>query len=160
MNMAFCFKAEMVRCTAAATNADQSALRFGSGGVSIDDKTKEAAMKRSTAFAMAKPLLLGVGLVLSACATAPGYGASAYSYDDPYGYADYSNDPIYGALDFGFGGSDFHHVGDFGHGHGGHDFGQHGGHGIAGFGGHGFAGRGGFGGHGGGGHGGGGHGRG
>jgi hypothetical protein len=40
-------------------------------------------MKRSSTFAMAKPLLLGVGLVLSACATTPDYDASAYSYDYP-----------------------------------------------------------------------------
>jgi len=129
-------------------------------------------MKRSTTFAMAKPLLLGVGLALSACATSPDYGTTAYSYDYPCaydGYAECPYDPIYGPFDFGFDGSGFfHHVGDFGHGHDGHDFGQHighgfapiGGHGFAVNGGHGFAGRGGFGGHGGGGHGGGGHGRG
>jgi hypothetical protein len=112
-------------------------------------------MKRSTTFAMAKPLLLGVGLALSACATAPDYGASAYSYDYPYaydGYAEYPSDPIYDPLGFGVGGPDFfHHHRDFHYVYNGHDFGQHVGHGVVGFGGHGFAGRGSFGGHGGGG---------
>ena len=101
------------------------------------------------------PLLLSVGLVLSACAAEPDYGAAAYPgvYS---GYQGYPYDPVYGSLGFGVGGlDDFHHDRDFGHGHGDHDFGQHAGHGLAPFGGHGFAGNighgfaghGGFGGH-------------
>jgi hypothetical protein len=39
-------------------------------------------MKRSNRFAKTIPLLLGAGIVLSACATAPDYGAAAYPY--PY----------------------------------------------------------------------------
>ena len=106
-------------------------------------------MNRSGKITKAIPLLLGIGFLLSACGTAPGYGAVDYPYGYN-GYVGYPYDPIYSSLDFGFGG--FHHDRDFHHGPDGHMFGQHGGHGFARVGGHGFAGRGGFGGHGGGGH--------
>ena len=84
----------------------------------------------------AMSLLIGTGLVLSACAVEPDYGAPNYAYTDP----------VYGSLDFDYGGwgSGWHHSWDHGHG----DF--HGAHGAWG---HGFAGHAGFGGgHGGGGH--------
>lgn len=101
------------------------------------------------------PLLLSVGLALSACAAGPDYDAATYPgvYS---GYQGYPYDPVYGSLGFGFGGFDhFHHDRDFGHWHGDHDFEQHAGRGLTPFGehrfagniGHGFAGRGGFGGH-------------
>jgi hypothetical protein len=110
----------------------------------------EAAMKWHTAITKSIPLLLGIGLSLSACAVAPDYGPVAYG---SYGGLDY------GGWDGGFYGH-FDH--DRFHEHG---FAGHGGDvGHASFGGHGFAGHGGglggFGGHGSGGHGGGGHGRG
>jgi hypothetical protein len=109
----------------------------------------ETTMNRGRKITKAIPLLLGAGLLLSACGTAPDYGAATY----PHAYNGYPYDPIYGSLDFGFGGfGRFHHDRDFDHGHDGHGFAQHGGHGFARVGGHGFAGRGGFGGHGGGGH--------
>lgn len=98
----------------------------------------------------ALPLLLGVGLVLSACAAASGYGAAPYAYN---GYTGYYDDPGYDSLDFGFGDFDhFRHDRDFDHGHEGLHFAHHVGGGFAHVGGHGFAGHGGFGGHGGGGH--------
>jgi hypothetical protein len=99
-------------------------------------KITEATMKRGRILTRALPLLIGIGLFLSACAVQPG----GYVYD---GYPSY---PVYGAFDFDYGGwGGWHHGWDHSHwNHGG--FGGH-----AGFGGHG------FGGHGGGGHGGGGH---
>jgi hypothetical protein len=119
---------------------------------SIYQETTETTMNRGSKITKAIPLLLGIGFLLSACGTAPGYGAATY----PYAYSGYAGnpyDPIYGPLDFGFGGfGDFHHDRDFHRGHDGHDFAQHGGHSFARFGGHGFAMHGGFGGHGGGGH--------
>jgi hypothetical protein len=147
-------------------------------------------MKWNTAITKSIPLLLGIGLSLSACAGAPDYG--------PVAYGSYGGDgePLYGSLgpdyggwdggfhghfdhdrfhEHGFAGHDEHgdfgghgfagHGGDVGHASfGGHGFASHGG-GPSDFGGHGFAGHGGglgsFGGHGAGGHGGGGgHGRG
>jgi hypothetical protein len=104
----------------------------------------EAAMNRGRLMTKTIPLLLGIGLAVSACAVEPDYGSPAYgAYPEP----------VYGSLDFDYGG-----WGGWGGGHHGWDHG-HGDHGHvahAGFG-HGFAGHGGFGGHGGGGHGGGGH---
>jgi hypothetical protein len=97
----------------------------------------EAAMKRGRMMTKATPLLIGIGLFLSACAVEPDYS--------DYGAPDYAyTDPIYGSLDFDYGGWGGH---GWDHGHGFH--GGHGGFGHAGFGGHG-------GGFGGGGHGGGG----
>ena len=116
-------------------------------------------MDRRRTIAKVTPVLLSVGLALSACATAPDYGTAAYPgvYS---GYEGYPYDPAYGSLGFGFGGFDnfrhdrdfhhdrgFHHDRDFGHGHDDHNFAQHAGHGFGGFGGHGFAAHGGFGGH-------------
>jgi len=96
----------------------------------------EAAMKRGRMMTKATPLLIGIGLFLSACAVEPDYS--------DYGAPDYAyTDPIYGSLDFDYGGWGGH---GWDHGHGFH--GGHGGFGHAGFGGHG-------GGFGGGGHGGG-----
>jgi hypothetical protein len=57
----------------------------------------EAAVNRGRVTTKAIPLLIGIGLFLSACAVEPDYGAPAYTYD---GYAD----PIYGSLDFDYGG--------------------------------------------------------
>ena len=113
-------------------------------------------MKRSSIFAKATPLLLGVGLALSACAATPDAGAvpyyTPYAYD---GYGDYPYDPGVDWFDFGFGGSDHdHHAWDFHHEYDGHGFRRSGVRGVAANFGHGFAGHGG--GHGGGG----GHGRG
>jgi hypothetical protein len=105
-------------------------------------KAMEAAMNRGRMVTKAIPLLIGIGLFLSACAVEPDYGAPAYAYDDP----------IYGSLDFDYGGwgGGWHHGWDHGHGELGHE--AHGGWGH-GFAGHaGFSGHGGFGGHGGGGH--------
>ncbi len=110
-------------------------------------------MNHSRTIAKAIPLLLSVGLALSACAPAPDYGMGAYPsayngyYDGyegyPYGYA-----PVDGSLGFGFGGFDhFHHDRGFGHGLDEHHFAPHAGTGFARFGGHGFAALGGFGGH-------------
>jgi hypothetical protein len=94
------------------------------------------------------PLLIGIGLILSACAVGPDDGAPAYTYGE---YAD----PIYGSVDFDYGGwghGGWHHGWDHGHeDHGGHGFAHH-----ASLGGHGGGGHVGGGGHGGGGHGGGG----
>jgi hypothetical protein len=103
-------------------------------------------VNRVSKITKAIPLLLGVGFLLSACGTAPGYGDS-YTYN---GYAGYPYNPIYSALDFGVG--DFHHDRDFHYGHDGYGFAQHGGHSFSRFGGHRFAMHAGFGGHGGGGH--------
>ena len=86
-------------------------------------------MNRYRTVTKALPLLIGIGLFLSACAAEPDYGAPGYAY----------NDPIYAGLDFDDGG-----WGGWGHGWD-HGHGDHGGWGH------------GFGGHGGGGHGGGGH---
>jgi hypothetical protein len=89
-------------------------------------------MKRSRAV-RAIPLLIGFGILLSACAVEPDYGPPGYGYADP----------VYGSLDFDYGGWDgwgFRHHGS-----------DHGLVGHAGWG-HGFAGHAGFGGHGGGGH--------
>lgn len=103
------------------------------------------------------PLLLSVGLALSACVAVPDYSTTAYpyvynGYDN--GYGEYPYDSFDGSLGFGFGGFDhFHHDRDFGREHDEHDFAQHAGHGFARFGGHGLAGafghggRGGLGGH-------------
>ena len=98
-------------------------------------------MNRGRLMTKTIPLLLGIGLAVSACAVEPDYGSPAYgAYPEP----------VYGSLDFDYGGwGGGHHGWD--HGHGDHGHVAH-----AGFG-HGFAGHGGFGGHGGGGHGGGGH---
>jgi len=117
----------------------------------------EAAMKRGRMMTKATPLLIGIGLFLSACAVEPDYS--------DYGAPDYAyTDPIYGSLDFDYGGwgggwGGFRHF-DHDHGfHGGHDHGGFGhGFGHAGFGGgHGGGHGGGFGGGGHGGGGGGGH---
>jgi hypothetical protein len=115
-------------------------------------------MNRSSIFAKVTPLLLGVGLCLSACAATPDFGAPSYSYSYPYVGSGYPYDTAYNWLDFGFGGSDpFHYGWDSHHGHDDHVFAQHAGHSFAPSGvrgvtanfGHGFAGHGGFGGHGG-----------
>jgi hypothetical protein len=89
----------------------------------------------------ATPILIGIGLLLSACAVEPDYGAPDYAYTDP----------VYGSLDFDYGGwggwGGWHHGwdhGNFDHGHGFHGGIGHG-FGHAGFSGH-------AGGHGGGGH--------
>ncbi len=109
-------------------------------------------MNHRRTIAKAIPPLLGVGLVLAACATVPDYGVAAYP-DAHNGYytgdEGYPYDPLYGS--FGF--DRFHHDREFGHGHGfaqhaGHGFGRFGGHGFAGNFGHGFGGHSGFGGHG------------
>jgi hypothetical protein len=109
----------------------------------------EAAMKRSRVATTAIPLLIGIALLLSAC-------AEGADYRGGYGYPAYSS--FYGG-----GWEGWHHGWDHGHWDGHRDFG-HEGHGgwRHGFSGHaGFGGRGGggghSGGHGGGGHGGGGH---
>ena len=95
-------------------------------------------MNRSRIVMKAIPLLIGIGLFLSACTVEPDYGAPAYV----------DSDPIYGSLDFDYGGwGGWHHGWDHGHG----DYG----HAARGGWGHGFARHAGFGGHGG--HGGGGH---
>jgi hypothetical protein len=96
----------------------------------------EAAMNRGRMMTKTIPLLISIGLFLSACAVEPDYGAPAYAYSDP----------IYGSLDFDYGGwgGGWHHGWDHGHG----DYG----HAARGGWGHGFAGHAGFGGHGGGGH--------
>ena len=91
------------------------------------------------------PVLVGLGLLLSACAESVGYSAPVSGYVDPaydpaaYGYAY----PAYDSLNVGWGG--WHHGWDHGH-WGGHTEVAH----VGGWG-HGFAGHGGFGGHGGGG---------
>lgn len=113
-------------------------------------------MNRRRTTARVIPLLLSVGLVLSACTTAPDNGAAAYpdtyAYSGYYnGYEGYPYGPIYGSLGF----DHFHHDRGFGHGyyahvfarHAGHGFARVGGHGFAENVGHGFAGHGGFGGH-------------
>jgi hypothetical protein len=112
----------------------------------------EAAMKRGRMMTKATPLLIGIGLFLSACAVEPDYS--------DYGAPDYAyTDPVYGSLDFDYGGwgggwGGFRH---FDHDHGHDGFGH--GFGHAGFGGgHGGGHGGGFGGGHGGGFGGGGHG--
>jgi hypothetical protein len=86
----------------------------------------EAAMNRGKMTLKAIPLLIGIGIVLSACAADSGYDASAYDY----------NYPIYGYLDFDYWGGccdrdrhEFHDRDDHGFGeHGGHGFGGHDGH--------------------------------
>jgi hypothetical protein len=114
-------------------------------------------MNRYSAFVKAMPLLLGAGLMLSACSAAPDYGANSYSYVYN-GDADYPYDGTYDWLDFRYDDFDhFHHGLRFRPGHQGPDFGHHAEYGLApsgwhGFGGntgHGFAAHGGFGGHGG-----------
>lgn len=93
----------------------------------------------------ATTLLIGIGLLLSACAVEPGYGVPSYAYTDP----------VYGSVDFdygdGWGGGwgGWHH--GWAHGHFDHDHGFHGGIGH-GFGHAGFSGHGGHGGGHGGGH--------
>jgi hypothetical protein len=121
----------------------------------------ETAMSRSRTITRAIPLLVGVALSLSACATAPDYDtvSGLYTYN---GYAEYPYDGTDGGLDLDFGGfrrshddGVFRHIHDdqgFSHRHDGHEFGGHAEHGFARFGGHGFAAHGGFGGRGGGGH--------
>jgi len=58
-------------------------------------------------------LLIGIGIVLSACVVEPGYNAYGYGY----GY----NYPVYGSLNFDYWGGccrhDFHDRGDHGFGH-------------------------------------------
>jgi hypothetical protein len=74
----------------------------------------EAEMNRGRIVTMAIPLLIGSGLLLSACASEPDYAAPAYAYD----YPDYP----YGSLDFdywGGGGWGHDHRGGGDHGHGG-----------------------------------------
>src|SRR3982074_1160983 len=92
----------------------------------------EAAMKRSRVATTAIPLLIGIGLLLSACADRPGYRG---------GYGD----PAHGSVSGG--GWEGRHHGFF-HGHfdGRRDFGHEGFEGHRGFG-HGFTGHAGFGGH-------------
>jgi len=65
-------------------------------------------MNRGRIVTMAIPLLIGIGLFLSACAVESDYDASAYAYD----YAPY------GSLDFDYGGDwgDWHRGWDHGHG--------------------------------------------
>jgi hypothetical protein len=113
-------------------------------------------MSRFSTIIRATPLLLGVGLFISACAASPDYSVVA-SY--PYGYDEYSdccNDPMYSSFDVGYAGfRHFHHDLAFRLGH--EHFVQRVGHGFAPFGGrgyamnigHGFAAHGGFAGHGG-----------
>ena len=59
------------------------------------------------------PLLIGIGIVLSACVVEPGYNAYGYGY----GY----NYPVYSSLNFDYWGGccrhDFHDRGDHGFGH-------------------------------------------
>ena len=82
-------------------------------------KITEATMNRVRIITRAIPLLIGIGLSLSACAVQPG----GYVYD---GYPDY---PVYGSFDFDYGGwGGWHHGWDHSHwDHGG--FGGHGGRG-------------------------------
>jgi hypothetical protein len=103
----------------------------------------EAAMSRGRMMTKVTPLLIGVGLFLSACAVEPDYGAPGYAYTDP----------VYGSVDFDYGGWGGGWGHGWGHGHFDHDHGFHGGSGR-GFGHAGFAGHGGGhgGGHAGGGH--------
>jgi len=82
-------------------------------------------MNRGGPVTKAIPVLIGIGLFLSACAVEPGYGAPAYGYDG------YPYDPIYGSFDFDYGGWDGGHHG-WDHGgwdHGDHGFAEHGGDG-------------------------------
>ena len=51
-------------------------------------------MNRGRMMTKTIPLLISIGLFLSACAVEPDYGAPAYAYSDP----------IYGSLDFDYGG--------------------------------------------------------
>jgi hypothetical protein len=71
----------------------------------------EAAMNRGKTMLKAIPLLIGMGLLLSACAADPGYDASAFV--DEYDY------PAYGSLEYdywgGWGGGDWHHRWNHGH---------------------------------------------
>src|SRR5260370_34685807 len=67
--------------------------RGGRGGV----LGMEGGRKRGRMMAKATPLLIGIGLFLSACAVEPDYS--------DYGAPDYAyTDPIYGSLDFDYGG--------------------------------------------------------
>src|SRR5260370_10534677 len=67
----------------------------------------EAAMNRGRMMTKAIPLLISIGLFLSACAAEPDYGAPAYAYSDP----------IYGSLDFDYGGWGGGWDQGWGHGH-------------------------------------------
>jgi hypothetical protein len=100
-------------------------------------------MHRHRTTAEVIPLLLSVGLALSACTATPDYSADAYPYDyNGYdnGYAGYPYDPFDGSLGFGFGFDHFHHDRDFGREHDERGFARNAGHGFARFGGHGLAG--------------------
>ncbi|HEX6121444.1 MAG TPA: hypothetical protein VFZ03_18505 [Dongiaceae bacterium] len=61
-------------------------------------------MTRGNATLKAIPLVIGAALMLSACATSPGYVAPAYGYAYPaYGYGDPAYGyPAYGSLQFGY----------------------------------------------------------
>ena len=48
----------------------------------------EPAMKRGRAATMAVPLLIGIGLLLSACVGSVDYGTPVYGYGLPYGSVD------------------------------------------------------------------------
>jgi hypothetical protein len=116
---------------------------MGAGERDVQEKT-EATMKRGSIMTKAIPLLIVIGLSLSACAVQPG----------DYVYEGYPYYPVYGSFDFDYGGwGGWHHGWDHSHwDHGGWHHGWdhgHWGHGFAhgGFGGHGS-----FAGHGGGGH--------
>jgi hypothetical protein len=115
---------------------------MGAGGRDGHQKT-EATMKRGRILTRALPLLIIIGLALSACAVQPG----GYVYDG-YPYYGYPHYPVYGSFDFDYGSwGGWHHGWD--HSHWDHGWWHHGwDHGGWG---HGFA-HGGFGGHGSGGH--------
>jgi hypothetical protein len=89
---------------------------MGAGGRGGHQKT-EATMKRGRILTRALPLLIIIGLALSACAVQPG----GYVYDG-YPYYGYPHYPVYGSFDFDYGGwgHGFAHGGFGGHGGGGH----------------------------------------
>jgi|SRR5262245_29399471 len=78
---------------------------IGAGAHEVQ-KITEATMKRVSSITRVIPLLIGLGLFLSACAVQPG----GYVYD---GYPSY---PVYGAFDFDDGGwGGWHHGWDHSH---------------------------------------------
>jgi hypothetical protein len=74
---------------------------------------KVASMTHGRTMTKAMPLLIGAGLLLSACAADSEYGPSAY------------NEPVYGTVDYDYGG--WGGWGGWGHDHGwrGHSMGGH-----------------------------------